>query len=158
MVRRIGHLHVTRLLQWTRRWRFRSLLAAFGGVPLSSDVGPMSTTRKQSAAIAGMLWVLVVGLAALSSFGPVHRNDLPRYWSGNSFSTTVLGPLAVFRWPYPQVHLYTWEYVASVGFGVFIAAWTLWYVFRPRKWTLGILVALLAMWLLIGMGVTYAWV
>jgi hypothetical protein len=108
--------------------------------------------------IVGVLWVLLVAAAAMCAFGPVHRSDLPRHWSGDFFLTTVLGPLAVFHWPYPAVRLSSWDYVASVGFAVLVAGSSLLQAIRPKKWTLCILIALLALWLLLGLSVTYAWV
>ena len=118
----------------------------------------MSTLRSQSMMIVGGLWLIVVAVSAISAFGPIHRPDLPVHWSSDFFLTTVLGPLAVFRWPYPAIQLQVSDYVISLGLALFVASWTVFCIFRPRRWAIGVLAGLMAFWVLLGLSVTYAWV
>ena len=118
----------------------------------------MSKTRSHALKIAMALWLVVITASAASAFGPVHRNDIPSYWSADFFLTTVLGPLAVFRWPYSAIEPHVLDYVLSIAFSVFVISWTLLYMVRPNRWTFGVLAGLMAFWLLLGLGVTYAWV
>jgi len=118
----------------------------------------MSTIRSKATKTVAALWLLLFAAAAMCAIGPVHRNDLPGYWSSDFFLTTALGPLVVFRWPYPAIRLSTSDYVASVLLAVLVVGWSILEATRPRRWTLGVLVLLLGVWLLHGLGVTYAWV
>jgi hypothetical protein len=118
----------------------------------------MSTIRSHALKIVTTLWLVVIAASAASAFGPVHRKDIQSYWSADFFLTTVLGPLAVFRWPYPAIEPHVSDYVISISFSAFVISWTLLYMFRPSRWSFGILAGLMAIWLLVGLGVTYAWV
>jgi hypothetical protein len=106
----------------------------------------------------GKLWLIVIAVSAICAFGPVHRNDLPHHWSGDVFLTTVLGPLVVFRWPYPAIQLHVSDYVISISFTAILLVLTALHIFRPTRWTLWVLVVLMAFWLFLGLSATYAWV
>jgi len=118
----------------------------------------MSMQRKHAATMVGALWLGVIALSALFASGPIHRADIPAHWSTEFFLTTVLGPLAVFRWPYAGVHPSTSDYVLSILFTAAVLTLTRAHIRQPARWSGWAVVSLMGLWLLLGLGVTYAWV
>ncbi len=108
--------------------------------------------------VAAALWLAVLAAGAVFAFDLPHRDGTPRNWSGDGFLTMILGPLAVFRWPYPAAELHTHDYVLSVALAVIAGSLSLLQLLRPRGWTAGILAVFLAFWVLVGLGVRFAWV
>lgn len=113
----------------------------------------MRSLTKKPVAIVLFSWIAVLVLSALSSFGPVHRNDIPTYWSPQFFLTTVLGPLSAFAWPNPT----TTDLVLSVIVALAMLASTIWLIRRPSKFA-AVLFITLTCWVLLGLSTTYAWV
>jgi hypothetical protein len=125
---------------------------------LSSALDQMTLERKAAIGTIVTLWVSVVVLSAGFASGPIYRHGFPRSWSSEFFVTTALGPLAVFRWPYPAIQLSTSDYVGALLFTVSVTVLSAGHVIRPKSWTAVLLIGVMGLWLLIGLAATYAWV
>jgi hypothetical protein len=103
--------------------------------------------------LAALLGLVLV--AALAALGPVHRRDIPTYWSMQSFFTILLGPLSVFfAWPKPSLMDYVGAVLAATGF---LAA-VLFFARRPQMLTACVVVIIACFWLLLGLSAAFAWI
>ena len=118
----------------------------------------MSVQRNQAAAMVGGLWLTVIALSAAGAFGPVHRTDLSPYWSSDFFITMALGPLAVLRGRSPATQLATFDYAFAIVLAVVVVGLCAVHILRPRRSSGWAVVVSMALWLLLGLSVTYAWV
>ena len=106
-------------------------------------------------AILLLSWLGVLVLAALAAVGPIHRHDIPIYWSHRSFVTTILGPLSgLFAWPDPSAS----DLIFSVVVALALLSSAVWLVRRPSKLAAAVFLALTGFWLLLGLSISYAWV
>jgi hypothetical protein len=110
---------------------------------------------RKPVAIVLLSWLGVFVVAAWAAVGPIHRDDIPTYWSPQFFVTTVLGPLSrFFAWPNPSAS----DLIFSSLFALALLVATTWYVRRPSKLAAAAFIALTGFWLLLGLSITYAWV
>jgi hypothetical protein len=103
--------------------------------------------------LVSFLGVLV--LAAFAALSPFNRHDLQSNWNPSFFISTALGPLsAFFAWPDPSQS----DLVFSVFAALALFSSAVWFVRRPSKPAAGLFIGLTAFWLLLGLGITYAWI
>jgi len=97
----------------------------------------------------------IVLFSAWAAIGPVHRNDIPRYWSFDFFMTVLSGPLGYFfSYPNPSTSDYAIAGILTVVFGAVIIR----YLRRPSKVVAYVAFVLMFIWVWSGVGVTFAWV
>jgi hypothetical protein len=115
----------------------------------------MRTTVTKPLAVVILSWLCVFLFAAYGAVGPLHPPDTPAYLSWQFFLSTVAGPLSeFFAWPNPSKS----DLVFSVLVTLALIASTAWLFRKPSKLSAAVFVALTAFWLLLGLGITYAWV
>lgn len=102
-----------------------------------------------------LMWIGGAILAAWAAVGPVHRTDIPPYWSFEFFIKILLGPLAIF---FGSLKPSVSDCIIAILCTVVLLAGTLFYIRRPGWLTATLLFALVSIWLFFGMCVAYAWV
>jgi hypothetical protein len=120
----------------------------------TSRINMMRGIFTKPAALVLIAWFGIFCIAAWAAFGPVHRNDIPRFWSPRSFVSIVLGPVSVFLEPNPTMG----DRIGAVVLALSLTGATLWYLCRPSVWAAWVFIVLTNFWLLLGLAGTFAWV
>jgi hypothetical protein len=111
--------------------------------------------RQQYGMVVLLSWAAAVLFSAWAANGPIHRSDIAPFWNFEFFMMTLMGPLAVFfGWPGASAG----DYIIAILVTVALAYVTLRLLRRPDRPIAFAFIALMVVWILCGLGITYAWV
>ena len=115
----------------------------------------MPTARLHPIWLVIQSWVFALLFASWAAVGPVHRNDLLPYWNRDFFLTIIKGPLSDFIAQQPSSSA---DRIGTVFFTICLLAAMVWHLRQPSIASALTYTFLMLLWLLIGLGITYAWV